>query len=84
MMFLSLCKLACFFFLLSQEFFSTERVSDKPFDELQRVFNEREISVITNTIKKLWLEDFYRFCMGLGGETALVMGPLLSFEADRR
>lgn len=67
-----------------EEFFTTDRVVDRPFEELQRVYGEREISIITNTIKKLWLEDFYAFCMSLGGMTAQVMDELLSFEADRR
>lgn len=68
-----------------EEFFAADRGSvDRPFDEMQRVYNEREISIIANTIKKLWLEDFYAYCMSLGGITAQVMGELLSFEADRR
>jgi len=42
------------------------------------------IELIRLTLYKEYLEDFYRFCMGLGGDTAKVMGEILSFEADRR
>jgi len=40
--------------------------------------------VVTNMLQKLWLEDFYDYCLSLGGETALAMKELLEFEADRR
>merc|ERR1719361_1699432 len=36
------------------------------------------------TLKKAWLEDFYKFCMSIGGTTAQVMGEILSQEADYR
>lgn len=32
---------------------------------------------------KLYLEDFYRFCLDLGGETADVMSELLKVRADQ-
>lgn len=67
-----------------EEFFNSETTNDKHFEEFQRVFNEREISIITNMIKKLWLEDFYLYCMSIGGTTATIMKELLDFEADRR
>lgn len=46
--------------------------------------NELNIEIIRNTLYKAYLEDFYRFCMELGGETASVMCEILEFEADRR
>jgi len=59
--------------------------SDQPAREMQRVYNEVEIDIITNMLQKLWLEDFYTYCtQTLGGETGRVMGELLEFEADRR
>jgi len=58
--------------------------NDAPQKEIARVYNEGEIDIITNMIQKLWLEDFYRWCQKIGGDTALIMGELLSFEADRR
>merc|ERR1712003_142199 len=36
------------------------------------------------TLKKAWLEDFYKFCQGVGGTTAEVMGDMLKKEADFR
>jgi V-type H+-transporting ATPase subunit d len=67
-----------------EQYFNSEMQSDQPSNEIMRVYNEVEIDIITNMLQKLWLEDFYRYCQALGGETALVMGALLSFEADRR
>eukprot|EP00457_Paulinella_chromatophora_P004758 gb/GEZN01004771.1/.p1 GENE.gb/GEZN01004771.1/~~gb/GEZN01004771.1/.p1 ORF type:complete len:405 (-),score=70.25 gb/GEZN01004771.1/:577-1791(-) len=52
--------------------------------EIQRVYNEVEIDIVTNMLQKLWLEDFYTYCCSLGGETAIAMKVLLEFEADRR
>merc|ERR1719276_844884 len=36
------------------------------------------------SLKKAWLEDFYRFTQGCGGTTAEVMGHMLMVEADFR
>jgi V-type H+-transporting ATPase subunit d len=46
--------------------------------------NEMNIEIIRNTLFKAYLEDFYAFCMRLGGTTAEVMHDILMFEADRR
>jgi V-type H+-transporting ATPase subunit d len=46
--------------------------------------DEMNIEIIRNTIYKAYLEDFYQFCLSLGGETAEVMADILQFEADRR
>ena len=46
--------------------------------------NELNIEIIRNTLYRAYLEDFYKFCMGIGGTTAEMMGALLRFEADRR
>ena len=35
-------------------------------------------------LQKLWLEDFYDYCMKIGGDTWTIMKQLLEFEADRR
>lgn len=42
------------------------------------------IEIIRNTLFKAYLEDFYGFCLSLGGATAEVMAGILQFEADRR
>jgi len=67
-----------------ERYFATELKTDQPSRELQRAMNEAESDLITNMLQKLWLEDFYKFCIGLGGETAIIMKELLEFEADRK
>jgi len=42
------------------------------------------IEIIRNTLYKAYLEDFYQFCLSLGGSTADTMAEILQFEADRR
>jgi len=46
--------------------------------------DEMNIEIVRNTLYKAYLEDFYAFCQQMGGETAIVMGEILKFEADRR
>jgi len=45
---------------------------------------EYKIEIIRNLLYKAYLEDFYGYCMKIGGTTADVMGEILEFEADRR
>lgn len=46
--------------------------------------DEMHIEIIRNTLYKAYYEDFYRFCLTLGNETAEIMSGILEFEADRR
>jgi V-type H+-transporting ATPase subunit d len=46
--------------------------------------DEMNIEVMRNVLYKSYLQDFYRYCLTLGGETAEVMAEILQFEADRR
>mmetsp|Transcript_18805 Transcript_18805/g.56846 ORF Transcript_18805/g.56846 Transcript_18805/m.56846 type:complete len:352 (-) Transcript_18805:134-1189(-) len=46
--------------------------------------DEMNIEILRNTLYKAYLDDFDKFCSKLGGATAVVMGDLLAFEADRR
>ncbi|VAH61370.1 unnamed protein product [Triticum turgidum subsp. durum] len=46
--------------------------------------DDMNIEIMRNTLYKAYLEDFYKFCVKLGGATAEIMCNLLSFEADRR
>lgn len=50
---------------------------------IRNVLEEVEIEIVKNSIMKLYLEDFYRFCQEIGGDTAVVMGDLLSARSDR-
>lgn len=51
--------------------------------EVRNILEEVQIEILKNSLMKLYLEDFYDFCMQLGGETAEVMGVLLRARADR-
>jgi len=50
--------------------------------EVRNVIEEVEIEIIKSSLLKYWIEDFYQFVQGLGGETADLMGNLLSVRAD--
>lgn len=52
--------------------------------EIQKHYDETEIEIMTGSLHKLYLEDFYRYTQALGGTTAEEMKILLDFEADRR
>jgi len=54
-----------------------ECLSEKDLDELN-------IEIIRNKLYKAYLQDFYRYCQSVGGDTADVMCEILQFEADRR
>lgn len=66
------------------KYFDHEVNSGEPSKALQGAFKEMDINVISDHLRKLWLEDFYAFCKKLGGETWAIMKELLEFEADRR
>lgn len=55
----------------------SENLSSEDLDEIN-------VEILRNTLYKAYLDDFARFCQGLGGTTAHVMGETLAFEADRR
>lgn len=51
--------------------------------DVRNVLEDVQIEILKNTLMKYYLEDFYSFCMDLGGETAEIMGTLLKERADR-
>ncbi|CCW61305.1 unnamed protein product [Phytomonas sp. EM1] len=57
-------------------FFSSEGSFEQDLDELP-------VEFIQGTLLKSYYEQFYDFCVRLGGTTREVMCPLLDFEADR-
>merc|ERR1712083_618807 len=59
-------------------------LNDQSMDSFRRIFNEQDIDLVTNTILRYWLEDFYSFCVALGGTTGEMMAALLEYEADKR
>jgi len=67
-----------------ERYFNSELKADEPGKGIGRVYSEVEVDIITNMLKKLWMEDFYVYTQSLGGVTAEIMKDLLEFEADRR
>jgi len=65
------------------QYFNSELGPDQEAREIKRHYDEQEVEIITNMLKKLWLEDFFAYTQNIGGETAVVMKALLEFEADR-
>jgi len=59
-----------------------EKAATDP-DSVRATFAEIPMTLIENSVKKFYLEDFHRFCLEeVGGETAEIMGALLSARAD--
>lgn len=52
--------------------------------DVQSILNEKNYVIIEHHVMRLYLEDFYRFSLKLGGETAEIMGHLLEVRADQR
>ena len=51
--------------------------------EIQSLFKDLKPEYIRTSLKKMWLEDFYNFCLNrVNPLTAEFMGELLEFEAD--
>jgi len=48
------------------------------------ILTKEDLELMKASLKKAWIEDFYKFCTSLGGTTAEVMGHLLMTEADYR
>jgi len=65
------------------KYFNMESLGGDAMD-IRKHYDSGEINVITTILNKFWLEDFYHYCMGLGGTTAEHMKELLDFEADRQ
>lgn len=51
--------------------------------DVRNILEEVQIEILKHSLMKLYLEDFYYFCMKLGGETASIMCPILAARADR-
>jgi V-type H+-transporting ATPase subunit d len=52
-------------------------------EEVTSLLSEQRDYMLQNGVIKLYLEDFYAFTQRLGGETAEIMGHLLSVRADQ-
>jgi len=58
--------------------------SAKSMGEIGSILTETDLEIMKQSLKKAWLEDFYRFTQTLGGSTAEVCGHILKMEADFR
>lgn len=53
-------------------------------DQIDASLKDADPELMKATLKKYWLEDFYKCVMSLGGTTAEVLGDILMKEADFR
>jgi len=49
---------------------------------VRNILAEVEIEIIKSSLIKYWIEDFHKFVIALGGETADLMGDILAVRAD--
>lgn len=66
-----------------QQYLDSEAESISNAFEMKNVLEETQIEILKNSLMRLYLEDFYRFCEKMGGETAEQMCHLLRCKADR-
>lgn len=66
------------------KYFDAEMRSGDPQRALQGTFKEVDMVVISDQLRKLWLEELWEYSQSLGGATWEMMKPMLEFEADRR
>lgn len=68
-----------------EDYFQTHSFNDTvSSSKLGSLLTEQDMEIMRSSLKKNWLEDFYYFCLKLGGATAEVMGHILRREADLR
>ena len=68
-----------FFFFLDKE---TKNSENKQISIVQNALQDLKPEKIKNSLKKIWLENFYLYCQSLEGMTRELMMNLLEFEAD--
>jgi len=49
---------------------------------VRNILAEVEIEIIKSSLIKYWIEDFHKYVVALGGETAELMGDILAVRAD--
>ena len=52
--------------------------------EVRNILEEVEMEIIKNSLMKLYLEDFYHFCVSVGDDTSEIMCAILRARADQR
>lgn len=61
-----------------------EHTDQRGMSDMAALFNETDLEIMRNSLKKAWLEDFMNHCEELGGTTYEVMSHILKREADFR
>jgi len=69
-----------------EQFFisSSKQGQENTMEQMRDLINDAQIDIITYTIIRFWLEDFYMFCKDCGGITFDNMRKILEFRADKR
>jgi V-type H+-transporting ATPase subunit d len=65
-----------------QQFLRDEADRSSGVGDVRNILEEMPTTKLENTLRKLYLEDFFNYCQSLGGETAELMGGLLRARAD--
>ena len=73
-------EVGCYFFVFLEE--ESRKYENKNVSIMQNALKEIKPEKIKNSLKKIWLENFYLYCQSLEGMTRDIMMDLLEFEAD--
>ena len=65
-----------------QQFLKDEADRSAGMGDVRNILEEMPTTKLENTLRKLYLEDFYQFCQNMGGDTATRMADLLKARAD--
>lgn len=72
-----------YFMKFLEEEMTKEGGDTRTMNEVQNLFKDLKPEYIRTSLKKLWLEDFYKFCEDyLNPTSAAMMSDLIKFEAD--
>ena len=72
-----------YFVRFLEEQMTRDQGDARTMNEVQNIFKDLKAEYIRNSLKKLWLEDFYDFCeRKLNPTSEAMMRDLIKFEAD--
>lgn len=63
---------------------SSKAGQENTMEHMRDMISDAQIDIITDTLIRFWLEDFYRYCQKLGGMTGELMSLMLEFRADKQ
>lgn len=73
-------EVGCYFFSFLEE--QTQKSENKHISVVQNALVDLKPEKIKNSLKKIWLENFYLYCQSQEDITREIMMSLLEFEAD--